>query len=261
MLELYHNDMSTCAQKVRLALAEKQAIWLSHHLDLRAGDQQKPEYIKLNPNAVVPTLNHDGAIIIESTVINEYIDDALPGPALRPVSARSRAQMRLWTQQLDEGLHADTGVLSFSIAFRYQIIGKADDEVQALINNVPDPVKRQRVRANVIEGVNSRYFKDAVRRFDGLLRRMEQTLATNPWLAGDTFSLADIAFAPYATRLDHLQLSPLWSHRPHVADWYDRIKQRKSYQMALVQWFNLKYLSLMEEKGQQEWPRVKAIVG
>jgi glutathione S-transferase len=83
MLELYHNDMSTCAQKVRLALAEKEANWHSHHLDLRARDQQKPEYIKLNPNAVVPTLNHDGAIIIESTVINEYIDDALAGPALR----------------------------------------------------------------------------------------------------------------------------------------------------------------------------------
>jgi glutathione S-transferase len=79
VLELYHNDMSTCAQKVRFALAEKAATWRSHHLDLRARDQQKPEYLKLNPNAVVPTLVHEGVVIIESTVINEYIDDALPG--------------------------------------------------------------------------------------------------------------------------------------------------------------------------------------
>ena len=127
MLELYHNDMSTCAQKVRLALAEKRADWKSHHLDLRARDQQKPDYIKLNPSAVVPTLSHDGAIIVESTVINEYIDDALEGPALRPASASGRARMRLWTKQLDEGLHADTGVLSTSIAFRYQKIGKGGD--------------------------------------------------------------------------------------------------------------------------------------
>ena len=59
MIALYHNDMSVCAQKVRMALAEKQLPWESHHLDLRAGDQQKPEYVKLNPNAVVPTLVHN----------------------------------------------------------------------------------------------------------------------------------------------------------------------------------------------------------
>src|SRR5271169_1567954 len=120
VLELYHNDMSTCAQKVRFALAEKGATWHSHHLDLRSRDQQKPEYLKLNPNAVVPTLVHDDVVIIESTVINEYVDDAVPGPALRPADAADKARMRLWTKQLDEGLHADTGVVSTSIAFRYQ---------------------------------------------------------------------------------------------------------------------------------------------
>jgi len=72
MIALYHNDMSVCAQKVRLTLAEKQLSWESHHLDLRAGDQQNPEYLKLNPNAVVPGLVDDGAVIIESTVICQY---------------------------------------------------------------------------------------------------------------------------------------------------------------------------------------------
>ena len=80
MLELYHNDMSTCSQKARLALAEKGLKWTSHHLELRAGDQQKPDYTKLNPNAVVPTLVDNGRVIIESTIINEYIDDAFPAP-------------------------------------------------------------------------------------------------------------------------------------------------------------------------------------
>lgn len=69
MISLYHNDMSVCAQKVRMTLAEKQLPWESHHLDLRAGDQQKPEYLKLNPNSVVPTLVDNGTVIIESTVI------------------------------------------------------------------------------------------------------------------------------------------------------------------------------------------------
>ena len=66
MLELYHNDMSVCAAKVRTVLAEKRLEWKGVHMDLRAGDTQKPEYLKLNPNAVVPTIVHDGRVLIES---------------------------------------------------------------------------------------------------------------------------------------------------------------------------------------------------
>jgi glutathione S-transferase len=260
MLELYHNDMSTCAQKVRFALTEKGVSWQSRHLDLRARDHQTPEYLRLNPNAVVPTIVHDGTVIIESTVINGYIDDAFPGPALRPPDAVGRARMRLWTKQLDEGLHADTGVLSTSIAFRYQKLDKGADEVEALINNVPEPGKRERVRANIMAGVGSRYFKDSVLRFDRLLGAMEITLQAGPWLAGGEFSLADIAYAPYLTRLDHLQLATLWRHRPHVAAWYGRVQDRKGYQEGLVRWFNPRYLSLMREKGRDEWPAIAAIL-
>ena len=55
MLELYHSINSVCAQKVRLALAEKQVEYREHLMTLR-GDQFDPAYMKLNPNAVVPTL-------------------------------------------------------------------------------------------------------------------------------------------------------------------------------------------------------------
>ncbi len=103
MLELYHNDMSACAQKVRVTLAEKQLQWESYHLDLRAGDQQTPEYLKLNPRGVVPTLVDNGRVVRESTVIMEYLDDEYPEPRLRPADFYLRAQMRLWTKRLDEG--------------------------------------------------------------------------------------------------------------------------------------------------------------
>ncbi len=64
-LTLYHNDMSVCAQKVRLCLAEKQLAYEDKHLNLRAGDQKKPEYLALNPNGYVPTLVHDDFVVIE----------------------------------------------------------------------------------------------------------------------------------------------------------------------------------------------------
>ncbi|MGE3936059.1 MAG: glutathione S-transferase family protein, partial [Rhodospirillaceae bacterium] len=83
MLELYHSGTSVCAAKVRLALAEKQVAWTGHYLDILVGEQFAPAYLKLNPKAVVPTLLHDGFVVRESTVINEYIDETFPATPLR----------------------------------------------------------------------------------------------------------------------------------------------------------------------------------
>ena len=173
MIELYHNDMSVCAQKVRFTLAEKKLAWEGHHLNLRAGDQQEPEYLKLNPNAVVPTLVDDGNIIIESTVICEYLDDAYLEPKLKPVNALGRARMRLWTKQLDEGVHAATSVVSSVIAFRYQKLAIGMEALEEFHKKMPDPVKREKSWENVTKGVESRFFPEAIQRFDKLLADME----------------------------------------------------------------------------------------
>ena len=81
-LELYHYAISTCSQKVRLVLAEKGLEFESHTVDLLAGGQHAVDYVKLNPNHVVPTLVHDGRVLIESSLINEYLDEAFPEKAL-----------------------------------------------------------------------------------------------------------------------------------------------------------------------------------
>ena len=260
MIELYHNDMSVCAQKVRFALAEKKLKWEGHHLNLRAGDQQRPEYLKLNPNAVVPTLVDDGKVIIESTVINEYLDDAYPEPALRPANAVACARMRLWTKQLDEGVHAATSVVSTAIAFRYQKLAIGIEELEKFHQKMPDPVKRERSWENITKGVESRFFADAVKRFDKLLADVETTLSEERWLAGKEFSLADIGYAPYITRLDHLQLQFLWDKRPHIPAWYERLMERRPYKEALEDWFNPSYLTLMKVKGAEVQSRVKAVI-
>jgi len=261
MIELYHNDMSVCAQKVRFALAEKKLAWEGHHLNLRAGDQQKPEYLKLNPNAVVPTLVDNGTVIIESTVINEYLDDAYPEARLKPADAGGRARMRLWTKQLDDGVHAATSVVSSAIAFRYQKLAIGMEALEEFHKKMPDPVKREKSWENVTKGVESRFFAEAVKRFDRLLGDMEMALLDHPWLAGNEFSLADVGYAPYITRLDHLQLQFLWNKRPHIPAWCDRLRERRSYREALEKWFNANYLPLMKEKGLEGRDRVQAIVG
>lgn len=90
---------------------------------------------------------------------------------------------------------------------------------------------------------------------------MEAALSGSLWLAGREFSLADVGYAPYITRLDHLQMQFMWGRRPQHAGWYDRLRQRRFYSEALEKWFNAAYLALMKEKGAEVQSRVKAIVG
>src|ERR1700749_5033835 len=101
MLELYHMVNSVCAQKVRIQLAEKALDWKSHLMTLR-GDQFEPAYLKLNPNAVVPTLIHNGQPIIESSIILYYLDEAFPERPLIPTAPLARAKVRLFNKLIDD---------------------------------------------------------------------------------------------------------------------------------------------------------------
>lgn len=262
MLELYHNHTSVCAAKVRFALEEKGLEWTGHYVDIFSGEQHKPEYLKLNPLGVVPTLVQDGSVFVESTIINEYIDDAFPEVSLRPADSAARAQMRLWTKRLDDSIHQATGVVSHSIAYRFLQLAKSQEQVETLLKGIPDPERRERNRDLIYNGVDSRFFIGALKRFDRLLTDMEVALRQGEWLAGNEFSLADIGYAPYLTRLEHLRLTPMWEGCPKLSDWFKRIKARPAYQRAIVDWYNAapQYARLLQEKGAESWPRVKAII-
>jgi glutathione S-transferase len=83
MLTLYNAAHSTCSQKVRICLAEKDLPFADMRLDLgKSKDHLKPEYLKINPNGVVPTLVDDGDIITDSSVICEYLDEKYPSARL-----------------------------------------------------------------------------------------------------------------------------------------------------------------------------------
>lgn len=260
MIELYHGDMSTCAQKVRLVLAEKGLTWESHLLNLRLRDQHQPDYLKLNPNGVVPTLVHDGMPVIESTVICEYLDDVYPDPPLRPANPLERARMRVWTKRLDEVLHFYTGVLSGSIAFRFQHLARPADELEAYIEGIPDARRRERQRQQIDLGMDAPQFVDCVRTFEKFLGDFEKQLSETDWFAGASYSLADIAYTPYLIRLDELQLWSWMDKRPHITGWYGRIKARDNFGPGYTDWKNQAYVDLMAEKGADAWPKIQEIL-
>ena len=114
MLKLFTAHNSICTQKVFLTLVEKDLPWTSEYIDLFNNEQYRPDYLKLNPKGVVPTLLHDGHAIIESTLICEYLDQTFPEPSLVPASAYARSQMRRWSKHIDEGVFEATREISFS---------------------------------------------------------------------------------------------------------------------------------------------------
>ncbi len=104
MLEHYHNINSVCAQKLRIALNEKGLHAKEHLLTLR-GDQFDLGYLKLNPSGVVPTLVHDGNVVVESSLILYYLDEAFAEPPLMPKTPLLRHRVRLYNKLIDEYLH------------------------------------------------------------------------------------------------------------------------------------------------------------
>ena len=261
MLKLYHNDMSTCSQKVRFLLAEKGLEWEGQELDLRRGDQLQPEFLKINPKGLVPVLEHDSMFVSESNIIIEYLNEAYPDPPLLPADPASRAKARWWMKKLDDGIHLEVVVLSFAIAFRHQLIKAcgSDEALEKHFAGIRNPYIQEVQRQVVPHGTDAPRFAQSVRQFEILLSEMNEVLASHQWLVGDSLSLADIAYSPYATRLDHLCLQGLWDDKPHFADWYTRLAQTNGYREGVTNWFNQKYLPLMKQAGLEAWPRVAEI--
>jgi len=253
-MELYHNNMSVCAQKVRVVLAEKGLKPVEHHLNLRNGESHAPEYLRLNPKGVVPTLVDRGEPIVESTVICEYLDDVAPEPALRPADPILRAKMRKWTMVPDTGLHRACAMVTFAIAFRHQEQSK---QLAAL-----GPKERAEREERNRLGLDAPGADAAVLHYVRVLDDMAAQLARTPWLAGDDFSLADVGVLPYVIRLEHLMQAWLWDAggpRAAVGDWLARAKARKGF-AGIADYVDPKYIDLMTPTGNEARPKVEAIV-
>ncbi len=258
MIALYHNAASTCSQKVRIALAEKGLDYESRDVDLIGGGQHDAEYVKLNPNHVVPTLVHDGGVYTESTLINEYLDDAFPDSPLRPADAAGLHAMRLWTKRID-GLHPSAGIITYGIGTRSMIAQRSAEEIEAMLAEIPDPTRRAQRRSVVEHGVHSPEVKGAVAAFERVLDLMQADLADRTWLAGDAFTQADAAALPYVMRLDHLAMTPLVETRPRVADWYARVQDRKSFEVAIASILPAFIIDLFRNNGAAVWDDVREL--
>ncbi len=261
MIELYHFGFSTCSQKVRLVLAEKGVAFESREVNLMAGEQHAPDYVKLNPKHVVPTLVHDGRPLVESSLIVKYLDDAFPEPPMRPSDALGRYHVDAWLMHLDAALHPAAPTVTFAIGPRRALLEQPEAVREANLARIPDPAQRA-IRRSVLEhGARAPEFAGALRVFLDTLDRMERELAEGPWLSGSMFGLADASLLPYVLRLEHLAMDAVLdpSQRPRVADWLARVKALPAYAVAVEDWIVPAAVEMLRSNGAEAWPEVEPL--
>ena len=227
MLELYNAPISTCSQKVRMVLAEKGLAWKDHRLSFQRGEHLSPEYLQLNPNGVVPTLVHDGVPVIESSVINEYLDEVFPQVPLLPSTAIAKAHMRAWRQYIDEVPTPSIRYPSFNTFFVPKFAQMSDEQFRAMAESMP--LRRDFYLKMGRTGFPQAEVDAALRRLRETLERMQRSLEHTEWLAHDRFTLADIGVMPSIVRLEDIGRADLWGDLPQVARWYARIRQRPAF--------------------------------
>lgn len=238
MLTLYHYDRSTAAQRVRLALEEKGLPWKSVIVDTARGDvDQLPEdYHRLNPKGLVPVIIRDSVAIPESLVILEYLEDVYSEAPLRPKAPEARARMRLWMRRIDESVHVASRTVGVCIVNRHIYAAKSPEKLKDYYAGMRDTVRRSNDLVNIEGGVDSPLLPDAIASFKKLFEEMNQTLAASEWLAGNHYSLADIALVVYVRRLESFMMAPLWEDLTHLNAWYARMATRPAYERAVIQW-------------------------
>lgn len=214
-----------------MCLAEKGLEWESRLVNLQKFEQHDPAYLTLNPNGVVPTLVHDGRPVTESTVIIEYIDDTFPDIPLKPEDTYARAQMRLWEKWSDDVGYAAVYVPTWDKLSRPVAEKLSDEELDAMAARVPTPERRARWRQVARGSFSPEEMEGAYEKMTRTFERMERTLSQAPWLAGDRFTLADIAMAPFVERMMDLRGDLVSADAyPRVYEWFSRLRERPSFE-------------------------------
>jgi glutathione S-transferase len=203
---LYHLFLSPFCRKVRIALAEKA---LPFELKAENTAERREEFLRLNPACEVPVLvEPDGTVICGAGPVCEYLEEGFPETLkLLPGGPAARAETRRLVDWFD---------------------GKFNREVT--INLVGEKLMKRLLRQGVPDTVAIRAGQSNIRVH---LDYVDWLVERRNWLAGDEFSLADIAAAAHLSTIDYIGDVP-WDEHRATREWYARIKSRRAFRAVLA---------------------------
>jgi glutathione S-transferase len=235
MLELYHSGGTTCSKQVRQQLVEKGVPYVSRYIELWRYQNLSAEYLALNPNGVVPTLVHDGAPIINSLCIMEYVEDVFPERPLRPADPVLRARARHWSWMADE-IHPTIANVTYATLMRPRHQAMDRETVAAVAQRMPVPERRERFLRTAGPGFSAEELAHAWERIELVLTQFDDALedkiaGRGPWVCGADYSLGDIAMLAIVARVAELRHDSIAS-RARLADWLARSLARPAVQQV-----------------------------
>ncbi|MFM8681994.1 MAG: glutathione S-transferase family protein [Alphaproteobacteria bacterium] len=205
MRTLYHLWLSPFSRKVRIALREKN---LACDLRIEKVWERREEFLRMNTAGTVPVLvEEDGTVVSDSTVICEYLEEAYPEVPLLGSGLVERAEVRRLAAWFDQRFAREVTENLYGEKMMKANLGLGQPNSSAL-------------RAGY---ANMRYHLEYV----GWLAERRR------FLAGDHFSLADIAAAAQISTLDYMGDVP-WDQHEGAREWYARIKSRPSFRPILA---------------------------
>jgi glutathione S-transferase len=201
---LYHLPLDPFSRKIRIVLSEKKIdveLTVEQFWDRREG------FLALNPAGTVPVLQEpDGTVIAPSQAIAEYLDETFADTPLIQGSPADRAEVRRLCAWFDMKFHREVTDHLFGEKLMKRFLGLGEP--------------------------NSEAIRAGHSNLDTHLSYIGYLADRRAWLAGDHFSLADIAAAAQISCIDYLGDVP-WEDYQEAKEWYARIKSRPSFRPIL----------------------------
>lgn len=238
-IKFYHAEPLANSLKSMVPLIEKGLDYESIYVDLHKFEQHSDWFTAINPEGQVPVLDHDGTIITHTTVINEYLEDAFPDAQpesgfLRPTDPAGAARMRYWNKFIDEHVMNHVSMHGWHRLVRVIARNIENGDFEELMSHVPLPDQRKKwMQAR--SGFSDADLANAMEKIEYAMNKVEAQLGETPWLAGTTYTLADINFFAHCGAMVERMFPDLdvVNRFPRTVDWRDRVKARPAVAQAL----------------------------
>jgi glutathione S-transferase len=203
-MKIYGHPWSINTRKVLMVLAEKAKHAELSLVMIPKGEQRLAAHVALHPFAKVPVLEDEGFVLYETSAINRYLEQKFPTPALVPDDPQSAALANQWLGAIEAYFVPHAAPVIIETLFRRYLGGEPN--LQAIESG----------RTNMQTALDA----------------TDRALQSSPYLAGRTFSLADIHFMPYLEYLEKTGQDQAVKQRKHLTAWWQRVSQRPSWQQV-----------------------------
>jgi len=198
---LYGNKMATCTQRILILLEELNLKYNFKNIDLKKNEHKTEEFLQLQPFGKVPAMTYGERKLFESRSILRYIaknniefEDFL-----------GDTEVDVWLEAESQNFNPLASKIVYEKVFKKMWNKESDEKV----------------------------VEECVKELEKVLDIYEKRLENVPYIAGESYSIADISHIPYSNHLLRCGFKDLFKSRPNVYKWIKRIMKREAVENVL----------------------------